>query len=217
MNERFDFMNKTNAIGQVFEAMGHVFIMDCAKVLRTSTGVICTIVESKENVTMTVNASIHNGTYTKDFNYMTEALKEVTGVSGIDLKHIYEERINEDVKKQNPDEYQNIQEELAAQKNAAMEARKKKIATLAEQYKNDPAIIAVLNKAARDLALLEGCDKTHEDAMKKAQEDAEKKAKEAAKKAEEEAKAKEEEEKKKAEEAAKKAEEEAKKAAEANK
>ena len=220
MNERLQFMNITNAIGQVFEAMDHVFIMDCAKVLRTSTGVVCTIVESKDNVTMSVNASIHNGTYTKDFEYMTEALKEVTAVSGIDLKHIYEERINEDVKKQNPDEYKNIQEELEAQKTQQMDARKKKIAALAEQYKNDPAIIAVLNKAARDLALLEGCDKTHEDAMKKQQEEAEKKAKEAqakkeeeAKKAEEEAAKKAEEEKKKQEEAAKKAEEEAKKAA----
>ena len=149
---------------------------------------------------------------------MTEALKEVTGVSGIDLKHIYEERINEDVKKQNPDEYQNIQEELAAQKNAALGARKKKIATLAEQYKNDPAIIAVLNKAARDLALLENCgDKTHQDAMKKAQEEAQKKAEEEAKKKEEEAKKAQEEAEKKAEEEKKKQEEEAKKAAEAAK
>jgi len=155
MNERFDFMNKTNAIAQVFEAMDHVFVMDCAKVLQTSTNIVCTIVEAKDNITMSVNSSIHNGTYTKDFEYMTEALKEVAGVSGIDLKHIYEERINEDVKKQNPDEYKQIQEELEAQKNKEMDARKKKIAMLAEQYKNEPAIIAVLNKAARDLSLLE--------------------------------------------------------------
>ena len=189
MNERFDFMSKTAAINQVFEAFGQVFVMDCSKVLRTSTGTICTIIEAKDNVTMTVNSSIHNGTYTKDFDYMTEALKEVTSVSGIDLRHLFEDRINEDVKKQNPDQYQQIQEELAAQKSAEMEARKKKIAMLAEQYKNDPAIIAVLNKAARDLALLENCgDKTHQEAMKKAQEEAEKKAEEEKKKQEEEAK-----------------------------
>ena len=205
VNERLQFMNITNAIGQVFEAMDHVFIMDCAKVLRTSTGVICTIVEGKENVTMSVNSSVHNGIYTKDFEYMTEALKEVTKVSGIDLKHIYEERINEDVKKQNPTEYQNIQEELAAQKSQQMEARKKKIAMLAEQYKNDPAIIAVLNKAARDLALLEadckGCkgDKTHQETMQKIQDEAKKKAEEEQKKKEKEAKEAQEEGKKAAE------------------
>ena len=48
-----------------------------------------------------------------------------------------------------------IQEELKESKKAEMDARKKKIAMLAEQYKNDSAIIAVLNKAAKDLALLE--------------------------------------------------------------
>lgn len=211
MNERFDFMNKTMAISQVFEAFGQVFVMDCAKVLRTSTGTICTIVEAKDNITMSVNSSIHAGTYTKDFDYIDEALKEVTAVSGIDLKHIYEERINEDVKKKNPEEYQQIKETLEAQKAEQMEARKRKIAMLAEQYKNDPAIIAVLNKAARDLALLESGDKTHEDAVKKAQEEAAKKAEEEAKKAEEEKKKAEEEAAKKAEEEAKKAEEEKKK------
>lgn len=207
MNERFDFMNKTAAINQVFEAFNHIFVMDAAKVLRTSTGSICTIIEAKNNIQMTVNASVHSGTYTKSFDYVMDALQEVTSVSGIDLKHIYENRITEDVKKKSPDQFQNIQEELAASKKAAMEARKKKIAMLAEQNKNNPAIIAVLNKAARDLALLEkeettvSEDKTHDDAI------------EAAKKAEEEAKKKEEEEKKKAEEAAKKAKEEAEKAA----
>ena len=209
MNERFDFMNKTNAINQVFEAFDHIFIMDCAKVLKTSMGSLCTIIEAKDNVQMTVNASVHSGTYSKSFDYIMDALQEVTSVSGIDLKHLYEDRINEDVKKKTPDQYQNIQEELAASKKAAMEARKKKIAMLAEQNKNNPAIIAVLNKAARDLALLEkeetniAEDKTHDDAVKKAEEEA--------KKAEEEAKKKAEEDKKKAEEEAKKAEDEAKK------
>ena len=161
VNERLQFMNITNAISQVFEAMDHVFIMDCAKVLRTSTGTICTIIEGKDNVTMSVNASIHN-----------------------------EERINEDVKKQNPDEYQNIQEELAAQKSQQMEARKKKIAMLAEQYKNDPAIIAVLNKAARDLALLEcDCKKCEKDETTKTVEDVKKDKKEAEKEGEKAAKA----------------------------
>lgn len=155
MTEKMQFMKVTNAISQVFEAMDHVFVMDCSKLLKTSTNVICTIVEAKDNVLMTVNASVHNGTYTKDFEYMTEALREVVAVSGIDLKYMFEERINEDVKKANPTEYDKIQEELKESKKAEMDARKKKIAMLAEQYKNDSAIIAVLNKAAKDLALLE--------------------------------------------------------------
>ena len=155
MQEKFNFMNITSAIGQVFESMDHVFVMDCAKVLRTSTGTICTIIEAKDNIQMTVNASIHNGTYTKSYDYVIEALNEVTSVSGIDLKYLYEDRINEDVKKENPEEYQKIKEELMETKKAEMEARKRKIAMLAEANKNNPAIIAVLNKAARDLAMLD--------------------------------------------------------------
>ena len=155
INEKMQFMNITRAISQVFESIDHIFVMDCAKVLKTSTGTICTIIEANNNITMSVNNSIHYGTYTKNFDFITEALKEVTGVSGIDLKYAYEDRINEDVKKANPDEYDKIQEELKESKKAEMNARKKKIAMLAEQYKNDPAIIAVLNKAARDLAVFE--------------------------------------------------------------
>lgn len=155
INEKMQFMNITSAISQVFEAMDQVFVMDCAKLLKSSTNVVCTIIEANDNIALAVNNSIHNGTYVKNFNYITEALKEVVAVSGIDLKYMYEERINEDVKKANPDEYQAIQEELAATKKIEMDARKKKIAVLAEQYKNDPAIIAVLNKAARDLAVFE--------------------------------------------------------------
>ena len=50
--------------------------------------------------------------------------------------------------------WKKIQETLEAEKEAAMQARKKKIAVLAEQFKNDPVKIALLNKAAQDLAIL---------------------------------------------------------------
>ena len=112
-------------------------------------------IRAKNNVNLTVFKSINFGTSSQSYDYVAEALKEVTRISGIDMKSLYEDRINEDVKKANPTEYKNIQEELKASKEAKMELRKKKIAMLAEAHKNDPAIIAVLNKAARDLALLE--------------------------------------------------------------
>lgn len=155
MNEKFQFMNITKAISQVFESYNQIFLIDCAKVLRTSTNTVCTIVEAKDNFDVTVNNSIHNGTYTREFSFAVEALKEVAAVSGIDLKYLYEERINEDVKRNNPKEYEDIQNQLLETKKSQMDMRKKKIALLAEQHKNDPAIIAVLNQAARDLAILE--------------------------------------------------------------
>ena len=71
------------------------------------------------------------------------------------MRSRYATRIDEDCKKQDPETYKQISEELAAQKAELMNARKKKIAILAEQFKNDPTKIALLNKAARDLAMLD--------------------------------------------------------------
>jgi hypothetical protein len=48
-----------------------------------------------------------------------------------------------------------IKEQLKENKEAQLSIRKQKIAMLAEQYKNDPVRLAVLNKMAKDLALLE--------------------------------------------------------------
>jgi hypothetical protein len=130
-------------------------VLDNVKLLESANGTTCAIVEAENNVNLTVFKSIHYGSSSQNYEYVAEALKQVTRVSGIDLKVMYENRINEDVKKSNPEEYNNIQEELNASKEAQMDIRKKKIAMLAEAHKNDPAIIAVLNKAARDLALLD--------------------------------------------------------------
>ena len=86
---------------------------------------------------------------------MAEALNNVLKISGIDLKSVYEERINEDCKKMETPEAKAIREQLEANKEAQFDIRKKKIAMLAEQYKNDPVKIALLNKVAKDLAILE--------------------------------------------------------------
>ena len=58
-------------------------------------------------------------------------------------------------KKADPEKFNEIKEQLEADKEAAFAARRKKIAVLAEAYKNDPVKIALLNKAAKELAMLE--------------------------------------------------------------
>lgn len=155
MNEQLNFMKVTSALAEVYEASDKILALDNVKILESANGSTCAVLEAENNVNLTVFKSVNFGTSCQSYDYVAEALKEVTRVSGIDLKSLYEDRINEDVKKANPSEYKNIQEELKASKEAKMELRKKKIAMLAEAHKNDPAIIAVLNKAARDLALLE--------------------------------------------------------------
>ena len=155
MNEKLNFMKITSAIAEVYAVSESVMVLDNVKLLESANGSTCAIIEAENNVNLTVFKSINFGSSSQNYEYVAEALKQVTRVSGIDLKVMYENRINEDVKKSNPEEYANIQEELNASKEAQMDIRKKKIAMLAEAHKNDPAIIAVLNKAARDLALLD--------------------------------------------------------------
>ena len=70
---------------------------------------------------------------------------------------MFEERINDDMKKLDP-QAQEIKEQLEANKEAQYDIRKKKIAILAEKFKNDPVRIALLNKVAKDLAILEKKD-----------------------------------------------------------
>lgn len=155
MYEKMNWMNATAIVAEVFENMDSIVVLDCAKVLETSTGTVCAIVEANDNVNLTVFRSINAGTSSKNYDYVVEALQNVTKVSGIDLRPMYESRIDEECKKQDPEKYNMIKEELAAQKDAKFQERKKKIAMLAEQFKNDPAKITLLNKAAKELALLE--------------------------------------------------------------
>ena len=75
-------------------------------------------------------------------------------MTGIDLTSMYEDRINEDCKKNNAGENE-IREQLEANKEAQFNVRRKKIAMLAEQSKNDPVKLALLNKVAKDLKMLE--------------------------------------------------------------
>ena len=155
MYEKMNWMNATAIVAEVFENMDSIVVLDCAKVLETSTGTVCAIVEANDNVNLTVFRSVNAGTSSKNYDYVVEALQNVTKVSGIDLRPLYESRIDEECKKQDPEKYNMIKEELAAQKDAKFQERKKKIAMLAEQFKNDPAKITLLNKAAKELALLE--------------------------------------------------------------
>ena len=156
--EKMSWMNATKTVADVFESIDSIVMLDCAKVLETSNGTVCAIVEGRDNVNLTVFRSVNAGTSSKSYDYVVEALQNVTKVSGIDLRSMYESRIDEECKKQDPEKYNMIKEELEAQKNAKFQERKKKIALLAEQYKNDPVKITLLNKAAKELAMLENKD-----------------------------------------------------------
>lgn len=155
MNEKVNWMNATSVIAEVFEAYDSIVVIDTASLMRTANGTICAIIEGQNNVNLTVFRSVHSGTSCTNYDMMNEALKDVTRLTGIDLRTRYAERLDEELKAANSEEYANIKEALEAKKNAELKERKEKIALLAEQYKNDPAAIMLLNKAAKELSMLE--------------------------------------------------------------
>ena len=154
VNEKLAFMNLTSLVSEVFESYENIVSLDNVKVLTTNNNTICAIIEAKDNVNLTVYRNVKQGSGSYTYDYMVEALNQVIKLTGVDLKGLFEDRINEDMKKLDP-QAQEIKEQLEANKEAQYEIRKKKIAMLAEQYKNDPIKIALLNKVAKDLAILE--------------------------------------------------------------
>ena len=136
--------------------MENVVLVDCAKVMECADSTVLSIVEADNSVNVNVARSINAGKSCNNFALMTEALAQVEKVTGNDIKSLYETRINEEMKNADPEGYQKIQEELAAAKDAQMSDRRKKISMLAEQFKNDPVKIALLNNVAKELSILEG-------------------------------------------------------------
>ncbi len=149
-----NFMNIVMNVSNVYESFDNIAEVDNAKVLECADGTVCNVVEANDNINLTWVRSV-SGTMTNNFEYMNEAVKEVQNMTGINLRTVYEARINEDVKKEDPEGYAKIQEELNANKDAKIEARRQKIQQLAEAYKNDPTKIAILSSLSKELSLLE--------------------------------------------------------------
>lgn len=150
-----NFMNTSMNVAFVQENMGNVCEVDCAKVLESSNGTIATIVEGKDNVLVSVDRSSCCKNQVAEFALMTEACDTIKRIAGVNIRPNYDNRINEELKLQDPESYSKIQEQLAAQKDAKIEARRAKIQQLAEAYKNDPVKIALLSNISKELNMLE--------------------------------------------------------------
>lgn len=153
MNERMIFMNVSKNISDIFENLDNIVVLDCVKYLQCNNGTNLAIIEAKDNVNLTVFQSINAGKSSNTYDYMVEALNNVTKLTGIDLKFMFEDRINEDCKK--APEYNEVTEQLNENMKAQMDIRKKKIAMLAERYKDDPLRLSLLSAAAKQLNVLE--------------------------------------------------------------
>lgn len=152
--DRMFFLNMCDVTNHVFEAMDNICTLDNVKVLSSMNGSVCVLVEGKKNVNLTVAQSINFGKSSKNYDHIVEALNQVIKISGVDMRFMYEDRINEEC---NADQngMKVIKEQLEANNEAKMSIRKQKIKMLAEKYKDDPVRIALLNKVAKDIAILE--------------------------------------------------------------
>lgn len=155
VNEKLRWLNSVSMVSRVFENAGSICGLDCTKVVNTSDGSLFAITEADNNVNLTVFRNYNHGTSSSNYNFMVEALNNVTSLTGIDLKSEYQTRITEDCKKENPEEVEEINEALKESKKAQISERRKQIAMLAEKYKNDPARITLLNSLAQELSLLD--------------------------------------------------------------
>ena len=151
-----NFMNIVANVATVQEGMDNICEVDNAKILECADGSIATIVEAKENVALTWNRSAQvKCNECQNFEYMHEALDQIKSLTNINLRENYQARIDEDLKKEDPYSYAQIQEQLRANKDAKIESRRMKIRQLAESYKNDPTKIAILSTLSKELAMLE--------------------------------------------------------------
>lgn len=149
-----NFMNIAMNVARVQEGFDNICEVDTAKVLECANGTIANIIEANDNVNLTWVRST-SGCISNEFEYMHEALDQVQKMTNVNLRSSYEARINEDIKKEDPESYANINEQLKATKDAKIEERRQKIQQLAEAYKNDPTKIAILSSLSKELALLE--------------------------------------------------------------
>lgn len=154
-NAKNTLMSIAENLSFVYENYDNVVEIDNAKILETLDGQVMTIVEAEDNVNLTVNKSFNSAIGSYNYEYVYEALDQIQKTTGVNLCTNYEHRINEDMKKADPNSYQSIKEQLEANKDAKIEMRRKKIEQLSETYKNDPTKIALLSIVARELASLE--------------------------------------------------------------
>ena len=154
VNEKLQFMNTVSVVSEMFNASNQIVSLDNVKLLNANNGTLCAIIEGEKNVNLTVFRNVKHGTSSQNYDYVVEALNQVIKLTGIDLKAMFEDRINEDLKKLDP-EAEEMKKQIEENNEAKFELRKKKIAMLAEQFKNDPVRLSLLNKVAKDLAILE--------------------------------------------------------------
>lgn len=145
INEARQFMTVSTAIAEVAESMNSIVTVDCAKLFNCTNGATIAVIESKDDINVTLFNTYGKVNESKNFKFMNEAVIDMKHNFNIDVQPIYADRIINDVDKGV------AVKEAKEEKNL----RKLKIEQLSEQFKNDPVKMAVLTEVAKQLKEIE--------------------------------------------------------------
>lgn len=143
ITEARQFMAVSNAVAEVFEAMDSIVYVDQAKMFNCANGATVTVIESANNINVTLFNSYGNINETRKYDRMNDAVTEMKKNYNIDVLDEFASRINEDSKKESKEAIAEHKDEIAM--------RRLKIAELCEQHKNDPIKLAILEKLNLEL------------------------------------------------------------------
>lgn len=133
-------------VAKCYEHFDNFALLDNTQIISTDNDKFL-VIESGTNAFAMSLGSNHTNAW-KVNTSIVEALNFVKSKTHVDVKKDYITNIEESFEKRSEEEQLQIQESI---ENDAIEARKRKIEQLTEQYKNEPEKLAVLAKVAEQL------------------------------------------------------------------
>lgn len=133
-------------IARAFEHFENFMLLDNVQIIESKNDKFV-VIENAENAFAYLVASNHN-TGWKLNTTIVEALKFIEKQTDLNIAKDYKDNIDEQIKKTEAEKAQQIEEDI---KKGEILARKQKIESLMEKFKDDPATLAVLSKVAQAL------------------------------------------------------------------
>lgn len=138
-------------ICKIAENFDNICYIDNTKIISTGKANV-SLIEGKSNYIVTCHNSFTSRIFSESYNTIVEALDVVKGLTQVDLRSSYKEKIDEELAVKAVEEQKQVEKELEAEE---IKARKQVIEKLANKFKDDPIKLALVNNIAKDIAALE--------------------------------------------------------------
>jgi hypothetical protein len=146
-NQQGQLARVLEQVAKCWENFDKFTILDNAQIILTKNDKFL-VIENGANAFAMSLGSNHTNAWKVNTN-IVEALDFIKSKTNVDIKKDYAKNIEEAYDNRSEEEKKQLQEQIEAE---AIEARKKKIEELREQYKNEPKKLAVLAAAAEELS-----------------------------------------------------------------